>query len=66
MQRTISVDIRYVLWCIDKLAGAGHLVNEMTLVQRKAPEEPKAQMAVPSEPATIVAPARGTVKSPKK
>ena len=66
LQRTISVDIRYVLWCIDKLAGAGHLVNEMTLVQRKAPEEPKAQMAVPAEPATIVAPARGTVKSPKK
>jgi hypothetical protein len=35
LQRTISVDIRYVLWCIDKLAGAGHLVNEMTLVERK-------------------------------
>jgi hypothetical protein len=35
LQRTISVDIRYVLWCIDRLAGAGHLVNEMTLVERK-------------------------------
>lgn len=33
LQRTISVDIRYVLWCIDKLAGAGHIVDEMTLVQ---------------------------------
>lgn len=32
LQRTISVDIRYVLWCIDKLAGAGHIVDEMTLV----------------------------------
>ena len=33
LQRTISVDIRYVLWCIDKLAGAGHIVEEMTLVR---------------------------------
>jgi hypothetical protein len=31
LQRTISVDIRYVLFIIDKYAGAGHLVNEMTL-----------------------------------
>jgi len=35
LQRTISVDIRYVLWTIDKFAGAGHLVKEMTLVERK-------------------------------
>ncbi len=33
LQRTISVDIRYVLWIIDKFAGAGHLVNEMTVVK---------------------------------
>ncbi len=33
LQRTISVDIRYVLWCIDKLAGAKHIVDEMTLVK---------------------------------
>ncbi len=30
--RTISVDIRYVLFIIDKFAGAGHLVEEMNLV----------------------------------
>ncbi|QCR21299.1 S46 family peptidase [Pontibacter sp. SGAir0037] len=30
--RNIAVDIRYVLFIIDKFAGAGHLVNEMTLV----------------------------------
>jgi hypothetical protein len=35
LQRTISVDIRYVLWTIDTFAGAGHLVKEMTLVERK-------------------------------
>ena len=32
MQRTISVDIRYVLYIIDRFAGAGHLVREMKLV----------------------------------
>ncbi len=30
--RNIMVDIRYVLFLIDKLGGAGHLVDEMTLV----------------------------------
>jgi len=31
-KRTISVDIRYVLFVIDKFAGAGHLIKEMKLV----------------------------------
>jgi hypothetical protein len=31
--RNISVDIRYVLWVIDKYAGAGYLVDEMDLVE---------------------------------
>lgn len=34
LQRTISVDIRYVLWCIDKYAGASHLVKEMTIAEQ--------------------------------
>ncbi len=29
--RNISVDIRYVLFVIDKFAGAGHLIDEMTI-----------------------------------
>jgi len=33
LQRTIIVDIRYVLWVIDVYAGAKHLVDEMTIVQ---------------------------------
>jgi hypothetical protein len=33
LQRCISVDIRYVLFMIDKYAGAGHLIKEMTLVE---------------------------------
>jgi hypothetical protein len=32
--RNISVDIRYVLFIMDKYAGAGHLVDEMTLVAK--------------------------------
>ena len=37
LQRTISVDIRYTLFVIDKFAGAGHLVEEMTLVKSEPP-----------------------------
>lgn len=33
LQRTINVDIRYVLFIIDKFAGATNLVNELTLVK---------------------------------
>jgi hypothetical protein len=33
LQRTIVVDIRYVLWVMDVYAGAKHLVDEMTIVQ---------------------------------
>ena len=32
LQRCINVDIRYVLFIIDKFGGAGHLVDEMDLV----------------------------------
>jgi hypothetical protein len=31
LQRTISVDVRFVLFIMDKYAGAKHLVDEMTL-----------------------------------
>ncbi|PKP20508.1 MAG: serine protease [Bacteroidetes bacterium HGW-Bacteroidetes-20] len=33
IQRTIAVDIRYVLFIIDKFGGAKHLVDEMTIVK---------------------------------
>ena len=33
LNRTICVDIRYVLWCIDKLGGAGHLIKELKLIK---------------------------------
>jgi hypothetical protein len=31
--RNITADIRYTLFIIDKFAGAGHLVKEMSLVK---------------------------------
>ena len=38
IQRTISVDVRYTMFIIDKFAGASHLIDEMTI----APNRPKA------------------------
>jgi hypothetical protein len=31
LNRTICVDIRYVLWCIDKLGGGQHIIRELEL-----------------------------------
>jgi hypothetical protein len=31
LNRTICVDIRYVLWCVDKLGGAQNLIKELTI-----------------------------------
>ena len=33
LQRCIAVDIRYVLFIIDKLGGCEHLIKEMTIVE---------------------------------
>ncbi|MFN3793263.1 MAG: S46 family peptidase [Chitinophagaceae bacterium] len=33
LNRTICVDVRYVLWCIEKLGGAKHIVDELKLVK---------------------------------
>ncbi|MBF90891.1 MAG: serine protease [Flavobacteriales bacterium] len=60
VQRTISVDIRYTLFVIDKFAGARHLVDEMTIAPKrpnKMTEEEKAatELAAAIEnPLTIV------------
>ena len=34
LQRTINVDIRYVLFIIDKYAGATNIINEMSIVKK--------------------------------
>lgn len=49
IQRTIVVDIRYVLFIIDKYAGASHLVDELTLVKT----QPKALAPVKAEAAPV-------------
>jgi hypothetical protein len=33
LNRTICVDIRYVLWCIDKLGGGANIIKELKLVK---------------------------------
>jgi hypothetical protein len=33
LQKCINVDIRFVLWTIDKFAGASNLINEMKLIR---------------------------------
>ena len=33
LNRTICVDVRYVLWCIDKLGGATNIISELKLVK---------------------------------
>ncbi|NLO02182.1 MAG: S46 family peptidase, partial [Bacteroidales bacterium] len=33
LQRCINVDIRFVLWVIDKYAGATHLIDEMHIIE---------------------------------
>ncbi|MBF0694964.1 MAG: S46 family peptidase [Flavobacterium sp.] len=33
LQRTINVDIRYVLWLIDKFSGAKHIIDELTIAK---------------------------------
>ena len=38
LQRTISVDIRYVMWIVDKMAGAQNLIDEIDFVT--APKDP--------------------------
>ena len=46
LQRTISVDIRYVMWVIDKMAGADNLISEIDFVAKPkmAPVEDTAPM----------------------
>jgi hypothetical protein len=33
LQRTINVDIRYVLFIIEKLGGAKNIIDELTIVK---------------------------------
>ena len=39
LQRTISVDVRYILFIIDKFANASNIIDELTLVQMSDQEK---------------------------
>lgn len=55
LQRTISVDIRYVLFIIDKYAGAENLINEMTIVRKfKMPRADFKAINITTETKTLV------------
>ena len=41
LQRCINVDIRYVLFIIDKFGGAGHLVDEMKIIDKRHDKKKK-------------------------
>ena len=50
LQRTINVDIRYVMFIVDKFAGATNLIDEMTLVtERPVTIVEVEEIAAPSE-----------------
>ncbi|MAQ47557.1 MAG: serine protease [Flavobacteriales bacterium] len=44
LQRTISVDVRYILFIIDRFANAGHIIDELTLV--KTSDEKKRELEI--------------------
>lgn len=51
LQRTISVDIRYVLWIVDKFAGATNIIDELDLVWENEEDEPSSGNSAISDPA---------------
>jgi hypothetical protein len=50
LQRTISVDIRYVLFIVDKYAGAKNIINELTLVRNTPTTKQEVVAPVKKEP----------------
>ena len=51
LQRTISVDIRYVLWLVDKLAGATNIIDELDLVWKESEDATSSEENAISDPA---------------
>jgi hypothetical protein len=51
LQRTISVDIRYVLWLVDKFAGATNIIDELDLVWEELGSVPSSEENAISDPA---------------
>ena len=49
LQRTISVDIRYVMWILDKYAGCTNLIEEMDFVYASDEEDMPEEADEPME-----------------
>lgn len=49
-QRTISVDARYILFIVDKYAGATNIIDELTLVKSEDSSEASSAVEVEAEP----------------
>ncbi len=56
IQRTISVDIRYIMFVIDKFAGATHLIDEMTIAPKHAEKMTNEELAEEKMEAAIANP----------
>ena len=54
IQRTISVDVRYTLFIIDKYAGASHLIDEMNIITERHVDEPVKE--IENKPEPVLAP----------
>lgn len=53
IQRTISVDIRYTMFIIDKYAGATHLIDEMTMAPKHAEMMTEEELAAAAMKASL-------------
>ncbi len=53
LQRTISVDIRYVLFIVDKYAGAGNIIKELTIAPKPRVKTGAEQTSMPAEANTL-------------
>ena len=63
LQRTISLDVRYTMWIIEKFAGATNIINEIKLVQAPPPEPVAPPVVTPEAPPVPVPPV--VVPAPK-
>lgn len=65
--RTIHVDTRYMLWVMEFVDGANHLIAEMEVVGATAPASPAAPAGQPAPvPATQETPAAGAGEVPRE
>ena len=48
IQRTIAVDVRYILFIVEKYGGATNLIEEMTIVKTEPKKEIPAQKEEPA------------------